>query len=328
MLKSFITPEFVSEFLELFDSEEAVERDYLKNILHKLYAKLVPRRKMIRKAVNEAFYQLIHEGHKFNGASELLDILASIISGFAVPLREEHIIFFNNVIIPLHKVQTWSEFFEQLLRCSMLFLTKDKALSVYLLKGLLKYWPFANWVKETLFLTELQEVLEIVEDDKIQELIVPLFRRIVRCIGGTHLQVADRAMCFFENEYFLSKLKTYRHITFPMLVPVIVELSEKHWHKILQESLVALKTILSEIDPIAFEDALKISKNDERRFIVKPNKDKRDKLDQKWNKINSSLKSSNPGYEAPLIPFRTNKLVMDFNPLYKKIYDKEKYMNE
>ena len=53
---------------------------------------------MIRKAINDCFYSLIHETFKFNGASELLDILASIISGFAVPLREEHIIFFKNVI--------------------------------------------------------------------------------------------------------------------------------------------------------------------------------------------------------------------------------------
>ncbi len=30
----------MQEFLELFDSEESVERDYLKNILHKLYAKV------------------------------------------------------------------------------------------------------------------------------------------------------------------------------------------------------------------------------------------------------------------------------------------------
>ena len=39
-LKVYITPQFVQEFLELFDSEESVERDYLKNILHKLYAKV------------------------------------------------------------------------------------------------------------------------------------------------------------------------------------------------------------------------------------------------------------------------------------------------
>ena len=39
-LKVYVTPQFVQEFLELFDSEESVERDYLKNILHKLYAKV------------------------------------------------------------------------------------------------------------------------------------------------------------------------------------------------------------------------------------------------------------------------------------------------
>ena len=210
----------------------------------------------------------------------------------------------------------------------MLFLTKDKSLAIPLLEGLLKYWPFANCVKETLFLTELQEVLEIVEDDKIKDLIEPLFRRIVRCIGGTHLQVADRAMCFFENDYFLSKLKTYKEITFPMLVPVIVELSENHWHKILQESLVALKTILSEIDPIAFEEAQKIPKNDERRYIVKPNHERREKLDKKWEKLDSQIKASNPNYEKPDVPFKSGGLVCEYNPLYRKIYDKEKFISE
>ena len=59
---------------------------------------------MIRKAMTDCFYTLIHSNYKFNGAAELLDILASIISGYAVPLREEHIIFFKTVIVPLHKV--------------------------------------------------------------------------------------------------------------------------------------------------------------------------------------------------------------------------------
>ena len=67
---------------------------------------------MIRKAMNDLFYTLIHENTKFNGVSELLDILASIISGFAVPLREEHIIFFKNIIIPLHKVFSSSLYYE------------------------------------------------------------------------------------------------------------------------------------------------------------------------------------------------------------------------
>ena len=138
----------------------------------------------------------------------------------------------------------------------MLFLTKDRTLAIPLLDNLLRYWPFANCMKETLFLTELQEVLEVCEVDRVEPLIPKLFKRIVKCIGGVHLQVADRAMCFFENDYFLNILKTYKEKTFPMLVPTIVNLAENHWHKILQESLIALKTILKEIDPMAFEEAL------------------------------------------------------------------------
>lgn len=69
----------------------------------------------------------------------------------------------------------------------MLFLTKDRTLALPLLEGLLKYWPFANSVKETLFLTELQEVLEVCEVDKIDSLVIKLFKRIVKCIGGIHL---------------------------------------------------------------------------------------------------------------------------------------------
>ena len=92
----------------------------------------------------------------------------------------------------------------------MLFLTKDRTLAILLLEGLLKYWPFANCVKETLFLTELGEILEVCELDKVAALIPRLFKRIVLCIGGIHLQVADRAMCFFENDYFLNILKTYK----------------------------------------------------------------------------------------------------------------------
>ena len=119
--------------MELFDAEEPREREYLKNILHRLYAKLVPRRKMIRKAITDTFHTLIHENVKFNGAPELLDILASIISGFAVPLREEHIIFFKTIIVPLHKVQSSHLYHENLLRGSMLFLSKDPSLSIYVI---------------------------------------------------------------------------------------------------------------------------------------------------------------------------------------------------
>ena len=38
--------------------------------------------------------------------------------------------------------------------------TKVSTLSIPLLEGILKYWPFANYMKETLFLQELLEIFK------------------------------------------------------------------------------------------------------------------------------------------------------------------------
>jgi len=69
----------------------------------------------------------------------------------------------------------------------MLFLSKDPSLSIFLVEGLLKYWPFANSAKEVMFLTELLEVLEVCEITKLEPLVPKLFRRLVKCIAGPHL---------------------------------------------------------------------------------------------------------------------------------------------
>lgn len=47
-------------------------------------------------------------------------------------------------------------------------------------------------------------------------------------------------MCFFENDYFLTILKTYRNITFPLLVPVIATIAENHWHKYYIQEIIRL----------------------------------------------------------------------------------------
>lgn len=69
----------------------------------------------------------------------------------------------------------------------MLFLSKDPSLAVYLVEGLLRYWPFANSAKEVMFLTELLEVLEVCEIMRLEHLISKLFKRLISCIAGPHL---------------------------------------------------------------------------------------------------------------------------------------------
>jgi len=212
----------------------------------------------------------------------------------------------------------------------MLFLTKDASLAIPLLEGVLKYWPFANSGKEMLFLQELPEILEFIDPiEKLKPLVTKLFKRIVRCISGFHLQVADRAMCLFESESFIQIIKYYKVITFNILVPVIVKLSENHWHKLLQESLNALKEILRKIDVNTYDSSLDNSdqkKSDKNIRICQP-MDERIKLESKWKTFTISAKNKNPKFSEPTIPFSDEIVLSDFNKVYHGVYDKEQFIN-
>lgn len=117
------------QLLELFDSEDPRERDFLKTTLHRIYGKFLNLRSYIRRSINNVFFQFIYETERFNGIAELLEILGSIINGFALPLKEEHKLFLTRVLIPLHKVKSLSMYHPQLAYCIVQFLEKDAALT-------------------------------------------------------------------------------------------------------------------------------------------------------------------------------------------------------
>ena len=89
--------QYYVQLLALFDSEDPRERDFLKTTLHRIYGKFLGLRAYIRKQINNIFYNFIYETERHNGVAELLEILGSIINGFALPLKEEHKIFLLKV---------------------------------------------------------------------------------------------------------------------------------------------------------------------------------------------------------------------------------------
>ena len=96
--------------LDLFDSEDPRERDYLKTILHRIYGKFMVLRTPIRVQVMNLLLKVTYEYENHNGLTELLEILSSIVSGFTTPLKPEHQEFFLRVMVPLHKVKQLSNF--------------------------------------------------------------------------------------------------------------------------------------------------------------------------------------------------------------------------
>src|SRR3984885_6102794 len=146
--KAFIDHSFVLQLLELFDSEDPRERDFLKTTLHRIYGKFLNLRSYIRRSINNVFFQFIYDTERFNGIAELLEILGSIINGFALPLKEQHKQFLVRVLLPLHKVSHVSVFHPQLSYCVTQFLEKDQTLAPAIILAILKFWPITASKKE------------------------------------------------------------------------------------------------------------------------------------------------------------------------------------
>lgn len=187
--KRYIDHSFVLKLLDLFDSEDPREREYLKTILHRIYGKFMVHRPFIRKAINNIFYRFIYETERHSGIGELLEILGSIINGFALPMKEEHKLFLVRALLPLHKPKPVAMYHQQLSYCITQFVEKDYKLADTVIRGLLKYWPLTNCQKEVLFLGELEEVLEATQGAEFQRCMVPLFIQIARCLNSSHFQV-------------------------------------------------------------------------------------------------------------------------------------------
>ena len=57
--KKHIDHQFVIKLLDLFDSMDPRERDYLKTILHRIYGKFLGLRAFIRKQINYIFLKYV-----------------------------------------------------------------------------------------------------------------------------------------------------------------------------------------------------------------------------------------------------------------------------
>ncbi|KAJ7422987.1 Serine/threonine-protein phosphatase 2A 56 kDa regulatory subunit alpha isoform [Pitangus sulphuratus] len=128
--KRYIDQKFVQQLLELFDSEDPRERDFLKTVLHRIYGKFLGLRAFIRKQINNIFLRFIYETEHFNGVAELLEILGSIINGFALPLKAEHKQFLMKVLIPMHTAKGLALFHAQVAERALYFWNNEYILSL------------------------------------------------------------------------------------------------------------------------------------------------------------------------------------------------------
>lgn len=229
--KKVIDKRFVFQLLELFDCEDPRERDCLKSVLHRIYGKFLALRAFIRQQINYIFLKFIFETERFNGIAELLEILGSIINGFALPLKAEHNQFLIKVLIPLHKVKCLLLYHAQLAYCIVQFLEKDPMLTAPVVNGIMKFWPKTCSQKEVMFLGEIEEILDIIEPSQFEAVQEVIFKQVSKCVASPHFQVAERALYLWHNEYIISLVEEHHQVIMPIMFTPLYRLCKEHWNK-------------------------------------------------------------------------------------------------
>lgn len=278
--KKVIEQKFILQLLDLFDSEDPRERDFLKTVLHRIYGKFLGLRAFIRKQINNIFLRFIYETEHFNGVGELLEILGSIINGFALPLKAEHKQFLVKVLIPLHKVKCLSLYHAQLAYCVVQFLEKDASLTEQVIKGLLKFWPKTCSQKEVMFLGEIEEILDVIEPSQFVKIEEPLFKQISRCVSSPHFQVAERALYFWNNEYIMSLIEENSIVILPIMFPALYRISKEHWNQTIVALVYNVLKTFMEMNSKLF-DELTASYKAERQKEKKREKER----DELWKRL-------------------------------------------
>uniref|UniRef100_A0A2M3Z090 Putative serine/threonine protein phosphatase 2a regulatory subunit n=1 Tax=Anopheles braziliensis TaxID=58242 RepID=A0A2M3Z090_9DIPT len=289
--KKVIDQKFVLQLLELFDSEDPRERDFLKTVLHRIYGKFLGLRAFIRKQINNIFLRFIYETEHFNGVGELLEILGSIINGFALPLKAEHKQFLVKVLLPLHKVKVLSLYHAQLAYCVVQFLEKDASLTEPVVRGLLKFWPKTCSQKEVMFLGEIEEILDVIEPPQFVKIQEPLFRQIAKCVSSPHFQVAERALYFWNNEYAMSLIEDNNAVIMPIMFPALYRISKEHWNQTIVALVYNVLKTFMEMNSKLFDDLTASYKAERQK--EKRREREREELWKRLNELEISSRSPN-----------------------------------
>ncbi|KAF6211441.1 hypothetical protein GE061_011953 [Apolygus lucorum] len=251
--KKHINQNFVNQLLDLLDSEDPRERDSLKMILHRIYGKMLGLRSFMRKRISHIFLRFTFETEKFNGIPELLEILGTIINGFALPLKEEHKLFLMRVLMPLHKPSCLSGYHQPLDFCVTQFIEKDPTLAEPVLNQLIRIWPKTCSHKEVMFLTELEDILDVTTSDVFPKIAAPVFKQLAVCMSSFHFQVAEKALGIRSNEYIFALMVGSIEVIMPIVFPAVYA-SVDHWNTnhVRAQAMAFLKD-LKDVAPQLFE---------------------------------------------------------------------------
>ena len=260
-----ITQPFLHRLIGLFSTFDQRERNVLKLLVHRLYLRFNAMRPTIRQEMQNILYTFLFEEKFFCGINEILEIFMSIINGYAVPLKQEHLVFFRKILIPLHSSDYYHIFSENLAMCIGQYIQKDPSLMVDFFNGLISLWPRQSAVKEIMFIEQLDHILEVLTDEQFEAIKTKLVNKIGELVQSNAFRVSEAAMLLWRNDRFVELCIKYANDVLPLVCPCLYNTGMSHWNSGIKNLAVSvirmcMETVNQE-DSAAFNQT--IQKNDE-----------------------------------------------------------------
>lgn len=298
-----ISPEFIYHLIGNSVSPDDRERIAVRDILHSLYTKFMNQRAIVREKISEQF---------INGicSSELLEFFVCVASGFNSPLNPEHISFFCDSILPLHKLNDFPVFFIQLKKLINTYIQKSGFLLDSTIDYLLMHWPKSNRLKQGLFLKEIEELFVSYEIHISTPSAIKVFKMIGEMANNMNSDVAEIAVDICTNPKLSFTLKTHAQSVFPLIVGPLYASTQNHWDDCIRANAFVTLQTLSEIDKSVFNQQNEYLKSKAAQKITDFNN-----LKSNWKKISDMAKANNRSIKP--IDFTDLKEDYDYNEAKK-----------
>jgi len=251
-IKPYINTSFIRDlFNQLHHPDERI-REGIKTIIHQFYVQFVGHRTFIRRNIRDQLLTFTYEDDSYRGTPHILQVMGSIVRGYSTPLKNEHKVFLVKVLLPLHASPKFTDFSSNMSFLMVHFAQKDPSLSSVILSNVLRFWPLANTPKELELLEEVEEILGYCEPEVFSEVAVELSKRLGKCMGSQHYQVAERSLYFLNKTYILGLIEENIKLVFPAIIPELVQTASNHWNHSIVLLVCNLLRSLMEMDEDLF----------------------------------------------------------------------------
>jgi serine/threonine-protein phosphatase 2A regulatory subunit B' len=105
-----------------------------------------------------------------------------------------------------------------------------------------------------MFLNEVEDIFEVMDPAEFAKVQEPLFHQLAKSVASPHFQVAERALYFWNNEYFCNLVSDNVEIILPIMFAPLYENSKGHWNRTIHGMVYNAMKLFMEINPQLFDD--------------------------------------------------------------------------